>query len=98
MCRLACRLELSLALMEAALELGHVQCELLTYTISAEAAKEGAAEARAGERAAAVTQARMAHHASLSRPVSGEAAAWAQALLLILVGYLLCYFSGWSDA
>lgn len=95
-----CRLELGLALLEAALEVGHVQCELLTYTLSAEvaAAQEGGAEARARERAVAVTKSRMAHHAALSRPVSGEAAAWAQALLLMLVGYLFSYFSGWSAA
>lgn len=84
--------------MEAALEVGHVQCELLTFTLppAAERAQGAVAEALMRERAVAVTQARMGHHAALSRPVSGEAAAWAQALLLMLLGYLLSYLSGWS--
>lgn len=84
--------------MEAALEIGHVQCELLAYTlpVGTTTAQEGGAAERAHERARGVTQARMAHHATLSRPVSSEAAAWAQALLLILLGYLVSYFSGWA--
>eukprot|EP00892_Ulva_mutabilis_P000826 jgi/Ulvmu1/10744/UM068_0034.1 len=92
------QLELSLALMEAALEVGHVQCELLTWTLPADVARAQAVAAAEAtrQRALAVTQARMAHHAKLSRPVSGEAAAWAQALLLMLLGYLISYLSSWS--
>ena len=95
-----CRLEISLALMEAALEVGHVQCELLAFTAPAGAVVTGnaAAEERGRERAAAVVQARLAHHARLSRPVSNEATAWVQALLLMLLGYFFSYVSGWSQA
>jgi hypothetical protein len=100
----ACRLELSLALLEAAFELGHAQCELLTFTPAADgmAAREGVAGAAAQEqmqaRAVAVTQARLAHHGSVSRPVSSEAAVWVQALALMLFGLLLSFLTGWNRA
>ena len=80
-----CRLEMSLALMEAALETGMVSCELLVWSAAEVPGKQR-------DRAAAavhVAQRRMDRQASISKLVSTEMAGWVQGLALMVIGMLL---------
>jgi hypothetical protein len=98
-----CRLELSMALMEAALESGVATCEMLVFKRPADGAAETHEPAVSSSRstsAAAVDVARrrMDRQASISRPVSSEVAAWFQGLVLMLIGMLLSIFFGWNKS
>lgn len=80
------------------MEVGHVHCELLAYTLPAETAAASGAdlEARTRERAEGVKRARMERHSEQAKPVSSEAIGWVQALVLMLVGYAVSYLAGWA--
>ena len=86
-----CRLEMSLALMEAALEAGMVSCELLTWSAAAEAPGKQLDRAAA---AVSVAQRRMDRQASIAKLVSTEMAGWVQGLALMVIGMLLSIFLG----
>lgn len=86
------QLEMSLALMEAALDRGMVNCELLTWSVAPQV--DGKQRDRAAA-AVSVAQRRMERQASIAKLVSTEMAGWVQGLLLLVTGMLLSIFLGW---